>query len=80
MGAPSTVQLLNGNATFVAPSTVKPKPLRLVKLRYFVGLKHQEIADALGLGESTVRAYWAAARVRLFELIEQQPTRAETRR
>ena len=49
-----------------------PLTAEVVKLRYFVGLKHQEIADALGLGESTVRAYWAAARVRLFELIGQQ--------
>jgi RNA polymerase sigma factor (TIGR02999 family) len=49
-----------------------PLTAEVVKLRYFVGLKHQEIADALGLGESTVRAYWAAARVRLFELIGQR--------
>ena len=41
----------------------------VVKLRYFVGLKHQEIADALGLSEVTVRRHWAVARVRLFELI-----------
>ena len=50
----------------------EPVTAEVVKLRYFVGLKHQEIADILGLGESTVRAYWAAARVRLFELIGQQ--------
>ena len=50
----------------------EPLTAEVVKLRYFVGLKHQEIADILGLGESTVRAYWAAARVRLFELIGQQ--------
>ena len=49
----------------------EPLTAEVVKLRYFVGLKHQEIADALGLGESTVRAHWAAARVRLFELIGQ---------
>ena len=50
----------------------EPLTAEVVKLRYFVGLKHQEIAAVLGLGESTVRAYWAAARVRLFELIGQQ--------
>ena len=55
----------------------EPLTAEVVKLRYFVGLKHQEIADALGLGESTVRAYWAAARVRLFELIGQQAAQAE---
>lgn len=45
----------------------------VVKLRYFVGLKHQEIAEALGLSEATVRRHWAVARIRLFELIAQQP-------
>ncbi|HEX4120176.1 MAG TPA: ECF-type sigma factor [Verrucomicrobiae bacterium] len=43
----------------------------VVKLRYFVGLKHQEIADALGLSEITVRRHWAVARIRLYELITQ---------
>jgi RNA polymerase sigma factor (TIGR02999 family) len=45
----------------------------VVKLRYFVGLKHQDIADALGISEPTVRRHWAVARVRLFELIAQRP-------
>jgi len=44
-----------------------------MKLRYFVGLKHQEIADALGVSEVTVRRHWAVARVRLFELMAEQP-------
>ena len=34
-----------------------------------MGLKHQEIADALGVSEPTIRRHWAVARVRLFELI-----------
>ena len=41
----------------------------VVKMRYFIGLKHQEIADALGVSEPTVRRHWAVARIRLFELI-----------
>lgn len=45
----------------------------VVKLRYFVGLKHQDIADALGVSEPTVRRHWAVARVRLYELISGQP-------
>ena len=35
----------------------------------YVGLKHQEIADALGVSEPTIRRHWAVARVRLFELV-----------
>jgi RNA polymerase sigma factor (TIGR02999 family) len=45
----------------------------VVKMRYFIGLQHQQIADALGVSEPTVRRHWAVARVRLFELISQGP-------
>ena len=50
-----------------------PVKAEVVKMRYFIGLKHQEIADALGVSEPTVRRHWAVARVRLFELIAQRP-------
>lgn len=50
-----------------------PIKAEVVKLRYFVGLKHQEIADALGVSEPTIRRHWAVARVRLFELVGQRP-------
>ena len=50
-----------------------PVKAEVVKMRYFVGLKHQQIADALGVSEPTVRRHWAVARVRLFELISQRP-------
>jgi RNA polymerase sigma factor (TIGR02999 family) len=56
-----------------------PLKAEVVKMRYFVGLKHQEIADALGMSEPTVRRHWAVARVRLFELINSAPGRPETR-
>jgi RNA polymerase sigma factor (TIGR02999 family) len=46
-----------------------PLKAEVVKLRYFVGLKHQETADVLGISEVTVRRHWAVARVRLFELV-----------
>ena len=46
-----------------------PVKAEVVKMRYFIGLKHQEIADALGISEPTVRRHWAVAKVRLFELI-----------
>lgn len=41
----------------------------IVKLRYFVGLNHHKIAEALGLNEKTVRRHWEVAKVRLYELI-----------
>jgi RNA polymerase sigma factor (TIGR02999 family) len=55
-----------------------PMQAEVAKMRYFVGLKHQEIADALGVSESTIRNHWAVAKVRLFELMSPQsaPSRA----
>jgi len=38
----------------------------IVKLRYFVGMNHQEIADALDIAEPTVRRHWAFARSWLY--------------
>jgi RNA polymerase sigma factor (TIGR02999 family) len=55
-----------------------PVKAEVVKMRYFVGLQHQQIADALGVSEPTVRRHWAVARVRLFELISQRPAPSGT--
>ena len=38
----------------------------IVKLRYFTGLEHAEIAQALGMAEPTVRRHWAYARSWLY--------------
>jgi len=43
-----------------------PLKAQIVKLRYFVGMSHQEIANALGLAEPTVRRHWAYARSWLY--------------
>ncbi len=71
-------KLLLVNEALDALAREDPLKAEVVKLRYFVGLKHQEIADALGVSEPTVRRHWAVARVRLFELVAQQSVAAET--
>jgi DNA-directed RNA polymerase specialized sigma24 family protein len=43
---------------------------RVVKLRYFVGMKNEEIANLLDVNEKTVRRTWELAKVRLVELIK----------
>jgi RNA polymerase sigma factor (TIGR02999 family) len=43
-----------------------PDAARLVKLRYFAGLSHQEAADALGISRGTADRLWALARAWLF--------------
>ena len=66
-------KLLQVHEALGALAREDPMKAEVVKMRYFVGLKHQEIADALGVSEPTIRRHWAAARIRLFELIAQRP-------
>jgi RNA polymerase sigma factor (TIGR02999 family) len=65
-------KLLLVNEALDALAREDPVKAEVVKMRYFIGLQHQQIADALGVSEPTVRRHWAVARVRLFELIAQQ--------
>jgi DNA-directed RNA polymerase specialized sigma24 family protein len=39
----------------------------LVKLRYFVGLSHQDAAEALGIGRRAADRLWALARAWLYQ-------------
>jgi RNA polymerase sigma factor (TIGR02999 family) len=43
---------------------------RLVKLRYFAGLSHQEAAEALGISRATADRFWAYAKAFLRCAIE----------
>ena len=46
-----------------------PQKAEIVKLRFFVGLGHDEIAALLGVNEKTVRRHWELAKLRLFQTI-----------
>jgi len=63
-------KLLLVNEALDALAREDPLNAEVAKMRYFVGLTHREIADALGVSEITVHRHWAVARVRLFELIK----------
>lgn len=43
-----------------------PQKAQVVKLRYFTGLSVEEVGQALGLSEATVRRHWAYARSWLY--------------
>jgi len=43
-----------------------PQKAEIVKLRYFAGMEHAEIAQALEMAEPTVRRHWAYARSWLY--------------
>lgn len=47
-----------------------PQKAQIVKLRFFVGLDHNEIASLLGVNEKTVRRHWEVAKVRLFQIVQ----------
>lgn len=46
-----------------------PLKAKIVKLRFFTGLGHDEIAALLGLNEKTVRRHWELAKVWLYRAI-----------
>jgi len=49
-----------------------PQKAEVVKLRYFAGMEHTEIAEALGVSEPTVRRHWAYARSWLYAELKLQ--------
>jgi RNA polymerase sigma factor (TIGR02999 family) len=42
--------------------TLAPRQARIVELRFFAGLKTEQIADAIGISERTVRDDWRFAK------------------
>jgi len=48
-----------------------PQQAEIVRLRYFAGLGHAEIAEAMGVSEATVRRHWAYARSWLYAELTQ---------
>ncbi|MBI4659053.1 MAG: sigma-70 family RNA polymerase sigma factor [Verrucomicrobia bacterium] len=48
-----------------------PDQAEVVKLRFFVGMSHAEIASALGISEKTSKRYWAHAKAWLCQRIKE---------
>jgi RNA polymerase sigma factor (TIGR02999 family) len=49
-----------------------PQKAEIVKLRYFGGLEHNEIAEVMGISEPTVRRHWNYARAWLYAELKGQ--------
>jgi RNA polymerase sigma-70 factor, ECF subfamily len=47
-------------------SAIDPRQCRVVELRFFAGLKIDEVAEALGVSAATVEREWALANARLY--------------
>jgi len=56
-----------------------PLKAEIVKLRYFIGMNHQEIATALGTSEPTIRRHWNFARSWLYAELKQSSADSEKR-
>jgi RNA polymerase sigma factor (TIGR02999 family) len=48
-----------------------PEQAEVVKLRFFVGMSHAEIANALDISEKTSKRYWAHAKAWLYQKIKE---------
>jgi RNA polymerase sigma factor (TIGR02999 family) len=55
-------QLLAVNEALEKFATIDSRKAELVKLRYFVGMKFEEVAEALGIAVPTAKEWWAYAR------------------
>ena len=49
--------------------TEDPEKARIVKLKFFVGLTNQQVAESLGVTERTIERAWAYAKAWLFRAI-----------
>ena len=65
-------KILQVNEALEALAAQDPQKANIVKLRFFGGLDHAEIAALLGVNEKTVRRHWEVAKVRLFQSIQAQ--------
>ena len=63
-------KVLQVNEALESLAAEDPQKAQIVKLRFFVGLNHDEIAALLGVNEKTVRRHWELAKVRLFQTIK----------
>ena len=49
---------------------IDPEGSRVVEMRFFAGLTHQEVAEVLGVSEIKVRRQWTAAKLWLFRQLK----------
>ena len=66
-------KMLQVHEVLDALETEDPLKAKIVKLRFFAGLGHDEIAALLELNEKTVRRHWELAKVWLYRAIRDEP-------
>lgn len=63
----SDTTLLRINEALEKLALEDPSSAELVRLRFFVGMKLEEAAEALGISERTAKRYWQFARAWLYD-------------
>lgn len=71
-GVPSD-QLLALDEAIARLETTDPDMARIVQLRFFVGMNHEEVAAAMGISSVTARRHWRYARAWLRREIREGP-------
>jgi len=66
LAEPEDVDLLALDDALSALAEIDPRQSRIVELRFFAGLTHEEIADVLSVSVSTVKREWRTARLWLY--------------
>jgi len=66
VGGPKPLDLLALDEALVELELLDPRQREIVELRFFSGLSHEEIAEALGTSLSTVERQWRSAKAWLF--------------
>jgi RNA polymerase sigma factor (TIGR02999 family) len=60
------------NDALEALARIDPERAEIVEMRYFGGMEMADIAEVMGLSESTVKRRWQAARLWLYEALQPQ--------
>ena len=66
------IELEDLNAALERLATIDPERADIVEMRYFGGMEIADIAQVLGLSESTVKRRWSAARLWLVEALSNE--------
>jgi RNA polymerase sigma factor (TIGR02999 family) len=69
IGATGEAEVLRVHEALQDLAFLDDRLVRVVEMRYFVGLEHSEIAQALGVSCRTVDRYWERARSFLFDAL-----------
>jgi RNA polymerase sigma-70 factor (ECF subfamily) len=66
------VDLVALDAALSRLAEIDPRQSRIVELRFFMGLSHEEIAEILEISVTTVKREWKTARLWLFRELSQK--------